>query len=237
MLLWTDPRVATMTGQPPKFPGAERRYLVEAIRYVTDVSWTDEPAGLEQDIVAIQPDVWVVTRDEASPAHEAYCEAQGIEFLVVPEQRLQGFPALSSGPGPEGDRRVIVTGCYDWLHSGHVRFFEEVSEYGDLYVVVGNDANVALLKGEGHPLFRQDHRRYMVQSIRYVRRALIASGMGWMDAIEEIAQVKPHIYAVNEDGDKPEKRAFCADGLEYVVLKRRPKDGLVRRTSTDLRGF
>ena len=48
---------------------------------------------------------------------------------------------------------MIVTGCYDWFHSGHVRFFEEVSELGDLYVVVGNDANIRLLKGEGHPLF------------------------------------------------------------------------------------
>jgi hypothetical protein len=59
-----------------------------------------------------------------------------------------------------------------------------------------------------------------------------------MDAEPEIAQIRPHIYAVNEDGDKPEKRAFCAEhGLEYVVLKRTPKEGLPRRSSTDLRGF
>ena len=46
------------------------------------------------------------------------------------------------------------------------------------------------------------------------------------------------IYAVNEDGDKPEKRDFCAlHGLEYVVLKRDPAPGLPRRQSTDLRGF
>ena len=46
------------------------------------------------------------------------------------------------------------------------------------------------------------------------------------------------IYLVNEDGDKPEKRAFCNEhGLEYVVLQRLPKDGLIRRSSTDLRGY
>jgi len=45
-------------------------------------------------------------------------------------------------------------------------------------------------------------------------------------------------YAGNEDGDKPEKRQFCADhGLEYVVLKRLPKPGLPRRESTRLGGF
>ena len=132
----------------------------------------------------------------------------------------------------------MVTGCYDWLHSGHVRFFEEVSELGDLYVVVGNDANVRFLKGEGHPLYPQDERRYVVGAIRHVAQALVSSGMGWMDAEPEIATIGAEIYAVNEDGDKPEKRAFCDEhGLEYVVLKRVPKEGLPKRESTALRGF
>ena len=133
---------------------------------------------------------------------------------------------------------MLVTGCYDWFHSGHVRFFEEVSELGDLYVVAGSDQNVQLLKGEGHPMFPQEERRYVVQSIRFVKQALISSGDGWMDAEPEIAWIKPDIYAVNEDGDKPEKRSFCeAHGIQYVVLKREPKEGLPKRQSVDLRGF
>jgi hypothetical protein len=59
-----------------------------------------------------------------------------------------------------------------------------------------------------------------------------------MDAEPEIALVNPDLYAVNEDGDKPEKQAFCLEhGIEYVVLRRAPKEGLPRRQSTDLRGF
>ena len=78
----------------------------------------------------------------------------------------------------------------------------------------------------------------MVQAIRYVTQALISSGDGWMDAEPEIASIKPDLYAVNEDGDKPEKRAFCAEhGIAYVVLKRAPRPGLPRRQSTDLRGY
>ncbi len=119
-----------------------------------------------------------------------------------------------------------------------MRFFEEVSELGDLYVVVGNDQNVGFLKGAGHPLFSQDERRYMVQAVRFVHQALISSGMGWMDAEPEIDQLQPHIYAVNQDGDVPEKRAFCNQRhLEYVVLQRKPKAGLPKRESTKLRGF
>ena len=40
----------------------------------------------------------------------------------------------------------------EWLHSGHVRFFEEASSLGDLYEVVGHDANIKLLM---HKEFKQ----------------------------------------------------------------------------------
>jgi cytidyltransferase-like protein len=132
----------------------------------------------------------------------------------------------------------MVTGCYDWLHSGHVRFFEEVSGYGALYVVVGHDANIRLLKGHGHPLLPQEERRYMAGAIRYVAQALVSSGEGWLDAEPQIQQIKPDIYAVNEDGDRGGKREYCDQhGIQYLVLRRIPAPGLPQRSSTDLRGF
>jgi cytidyltransferase-like protein len=185
---------------------------VQSIRYVSTVRLVDNP----RDTGSIKPDLWVKE-----------------ESLT-----LDGFPVPPPMPTPPGRKKVVVTGCYDWVHSGHVRFCEEVSQLGDLYVCIGNDANVRLLKGEGHPLFPQDERRYVVGSVRYVKECLINSGTGWMDAEPEIHRLKPDIYAVNEDGDKTEKREFCAQhGLQYVVLKRTPKEGLTKRSSTDLRGF
>lgn len=78
----------------------------------------------------------------------------------------------------------------------------------------------------------------MVQSVRYVKQALISNGNGWLDAEPEIERIKPDIYAVNEDGDKPIKRRYCQEhSIEYIVLKRLPKPGLQRRDSTKLRGF
>jgi len=67
---------------------------------------------------------------------------------------------------------------------------------------------------------------------------LVSSGHGWLDAEPEMKIIKPDIYAVNEDGDVPEKRDYCAKhGLQYLVLKRTPAPGLPRRSSTDLRGY
>jgi cytidyltransferase-like protein len=242
VLLWSDEANQRLMGKPPRFPEEERAYLVQAIRYVSNVVPVNNPSQIPVFMQRkdLRPDLWVVNEAEENTEKQAYCQAQGIELRGIAEDQLRGFPLMdsSTGKNPALRRKVMVTGCYDWFHSGHVRFFEEVSGLGDLYVVVGSDPNVRLLKGEGHPLFPQEERRYMVQSVRYVCQALISSGQGWMDAEPEIAQVRPDMYAVNEDGDKPEKRQFCLEhGIEYVVLKRAPREGLPRRQSTDLRGF
>jgi cytidyltransferase-like protein len=189
---------------------------------------------------AVAPDMVVLNGAQETSENLAEYAALGVECRVLREEELRQLPeAPSEAPAvAPGRKRVIVTGCFDWVHSGHVRFFEEVSAYGDLYVVLGHDANIRLLKGAGHPLFPQAERRYVVGAIRYVTQALITTGQGWLDAEPEIQRLKPDIYAVNEDGDRGGKREYCEQhGIEYLVLKRAPAPGLPRRTSTDLRGF
>jgi cytidyltransferase-like protein len=241
-LMWSDDVVRALEGKAPEFPEQERLYLLQGIRYVGDVRVVT--GQVERDTIPeideTRPEIWAVDEAGDTPEKRAYCRSRGVCYRVLSLESLRGFPLARLNAQKEQAlrKKVIVTGCFDWFHSGHVRFFEEVSQLGDMYVVVGHDANVRLLKGEGHPLFPQEERRYMVQSVRYVKQAMISTGNGWMDAEPEIALIKPDVYVVNEDGDQPEKRAFCeAQGIQYVVLKRIPKEGLPQRHSTDLRGF
>jgi cytidyltransferase-like protein len=241
VLLWSDEAVRTLDGSSPRFPHDERYYILQAIRYVSQVLLVSSPAGRDvvPQLAELHPDLWIVDEMGDSPQKRAFCKVHNLDYLVLSEADLQGYPAPQYAHNESLPRKkVIVTGSFDWLHSGHIRFFEAASELGDLYVAVGHDENIRLLKGEGHPMFPQDERLYMVQAIRFVTQALMTSGHGWMDAAPEIARIQPDIYVVNEDGDKPEKQKFCKEhGLEYVVLKRTPKDGLPRRESTTLRGF
>jgi cytidyltransferase-like protein len=240
--LWSDETAQAMGGKSPRFPERERLYLLQALRYVHQVRVIRGivDSNVLSGIEALRPDIWLVDEASNTPTRRAQAEARGIAYGVIGEEELRRFPAPPfppplSDPGP---KRVLVTGSFDWLHSGHVRFFEEASTLGELYVVVGHDANIKHLKGDGHPLLPQDERLYMVHSVRYVRHAMISTGHGWMDAEPEITAIKPHLYVVNEDGDKPEKRAFCAEhAIEYVVRQRIPKTGLPKRQSADLRGF
>jgi cytidyltransferase-like protein len=240
--LWADEAVRLLTGANPKLSEAERIYFVQAIRTVGEVRLVG--GEIDPDKLPLvpdnQPDCWVVLEEQDTQQKRAFCNGNNIIYNVIGKTELSWFPLAAEMNHNDRQlrKKVIVTGCFDWLHSGHVRFFEETSALGDLYVVIGHDQNVLLLKGKGHPMFPESERRYMVQSIRYVKQALISTGNGWMDAAPEIDLIKPELYAVNEDGDNPEKKAFCeAHGIEYVVLKRLPKEGLPRRESTALRGF
>ena len=240
--LWSDGLVQKLEGHAPKFPQAERLYFVQAMRYVTKVTLVaDAPSRdvlAELETASPRPDIWAVTSAQNNPAKRHFAAAHRLTFQLITEEQLQGFPLPPISTEPSGKPRVIVTGCFDWVHTGHVRFFEEASAYGDLYVVPGHDQNIELLKGKGRPLFPGAERKYIVQSIRYVKQALISSGNGWLDAEPEMQVIKPDIYLVNEDGDRPEKKEYCEKhGIQYLVLKRLPKEGLTRRSSTDLRGY
>jgi cytidyltransferase-like protein len=132
-------------------------------------------------------------------------------------------------------KKVFVTGCYDLLHSGHVEFFREAAQYGNLYVALGSDKTVFGLKGRT-PVNNEQERLFMVKAVSFVHDAFISQGSGIMDFETELRAMRPEIFVVNADGNIPEKEQLCqALGIEYVVLERRPHAGLIPRSTTDLR--
>ena len=132
-------------------------------------------------------------------------------------------------------KKVFVSGCYDLLHSGHVEFFRQASQYGDLYVGIGSDKTILHYKNH-RTVYPEQERLFMVKSIRYVKDAVINSGDGVMDFVPTLDIIKPDILLVNSDGDNPDKRRVCEErGIEYIVLPRTPHDGLTARSSTDLK--
>ena len=133
------------------------------------------------------------------------------------------------------NKKVLVSGCYDLLHSGHIEFFRQASAFGDLYVGIGSDETILHYKGH-KTLYDEQERLYMVKAIRYVKDAFINSGSGILDFAPEVEWLKPDLLVVNEDGDSEEKRAFCREhGIEYKVLQRTPQPGLEARSSTALK--
>jgi cytidyltransferase-like protein len=130
------------------------------------------------------------------------------------------------------DKKVLVSGCYDLLHAGHIAFFKTASQYGKLYVSVGQDENLFKLKGK-KPYFSQEERVYMVGAIKYVTEAFVSSGEGILDFEEDLKRLKPDIFVVNTDGYTEGKARICRENkVELIVLERLPEDGLPVRSSS-----
>ena len=132
-------------------------------------------------------------------------------------------------------KKVFVWGCYDLLHSGHVEFFRQAAEYGDLYVGIGSDKTILEYKSH-KTVYSEQERLFMVKSIRYVKDAFINQGSGVLDFLPTLDIVRPDILVVNSDGGSDAKRRLCEErGMEYVVLDRVPQAGLQARSSTELK--
>src|ERR1035437_5364 len=129
-------------------------------------------------------------------------------------------------------KKVLVSGCYDLLHGGHIAFFKTAATFGDLYVSIGRDENLHLLKGK-KPVFSEEERLFGVKSIRYVYDAFLASGKGMLDFEPDAIRIKPDVFVVNNDGHTPDKEALCKRlGIQYIVLERMPEPGLPERSSS-----
>jgi D-beta-D-heptose 7-phosphate kinase/D-beta-D-heptose 1-phosphate adenosyltransferase len=68
-------------------------------------------------------------------------------------------------------KTIIVTGCFDILHVGHISLFQfckdNFPEY-ELRVFLDSDERVAKSKGKGRPINNQEDRKKMLESLRWV---------------------------------------------------------------------
>jgi len=53
----------------------------------------------------------------------------------------------------EGKKLGLITGCFDILHIGHIKFFREAKKRVDFLMVgLDNDKSIKLSKGIGRPI-------------------------------------------------------------------------------------
>ena len=68
-----------------------------------------------------------------------------------------------------GEKVVLTNGCFDLLHSGHVRYLASARAEGDLLVVgLNSDASVRRLKGPGRPISTFRERAELLASLSCV---------------------------------------------------------------------
>jgi len=70
--------------------------------------------------------------------------------------------------------RVLVTGCFDIIHPGHIHLLKEAAKLGDVYVIIARDSTIERYKNE-KPIIPEQQRLEVVKSIKYVSTAVLGS--------------------------------------------------------------
>lgn len=124
-----------------------------------------------------------------------------------------------------GKRIVLVGGCFDILHIGHVQFLEKAKRQGDiLFVMLESDETVRHLKGESRPIHKQQERAYMLSSLSVVDYVILLPRLETDQKYDTLVnQIAPNVIAITK-GDpytrKKQKQARLAAGKLVEITKK-----------------
>ncbi|MHA1775202.1 MAG: adenylyltransferase/cytidyltransferase family protein [Promethearchaeota archaeon] len=86
--------------------------------------------------------------------------------------------------------RVLVTGCFDILHPGHIFLFQEAAKIGEVYVIVARDSTIEKWKKQ-RPVIPELQRLEMIKAIKYVTYATL--GNEHNNFLEKALSLKPDL--------------------------------------------
>ena len=133
-------------------------------------------------------------------------------------------------------KRILAAGKFDILHLGHIAYLEQAKELagndGELVVVLALDKTIERERG-APPVFPQEQRRKLVESLVFVDRAII--GLDTDDHTIIVEKIRPDIIAIGYDqytDVSALEKHFVEKGLDtkIVRLEKRDAEGLCSST-------
>jgi D-beta-D-heptose 7-phosphate kinase/D-beta-D-heptose 1-phosphate adenosyltransferase len=96
------------------------------------------------------------------------------------------------------DRKVVFTnGCFDILHSGHVKYLKEAKLNGDLLIIgLNSDSSVRSIKGPKRPVNDQVDRAIILSALEFVDYVVIFDEETPVDLLKKL---KPDILVKGSD--------------------------------------
>lgn len=127
--------------------------------------------------------------------------------------------ALAERLRAEGRTVVATGGCFDLLHTGHIRLLRTARELGDaLIVVINSDDSVRALKGPSRPVMPAEDRARVLTALACVDAVAVfdeATPAGVLDAIRPDIWVKGGDYTADQ---LPEADVVTRHGGDVVIV-------------------
>ena len=115
---------------------------------------------------------------------------------------------------------VVVGGCFDIVHLGHLIFLEKAKAKGDvLIVLLESDENIKKNKGPNRPINNQNDRAVFLTKLKMVDYVIKLPEMkSDEDYLKIIKEIKPKVIAVSENDSNLEKKREQAKQIGAKVL-------------------
>lgn len=142
---------------------------------------------------------------------------------MAQDQHAQPEFVRSDVTAHAGQGIVVVTGVFDLLHVGHIRFLDAACHLGSSLVVgVEDDERVRRWKGQGRPIQSQDDRCEVLKALRVVDAVFLISG-DRVDPLYYVDLLQPlgarYLAVTADDPYLDEKReAMATIGVEVQVV-------------------
>lgn len=123
-----------------------------------------------------------------------------------------------------GKKIVLIGGCFDGLHPGHLVFLEKSKKRGDyLVVLLESDQKIRRLKGLGRPIFTQADRAKILNSLRCVDLVVMLPPMDDFHYDCIVRQITPDIIATTAKDSqiKHKKRVAKLVGAKICYVTKR----------------
>jgi FAD synthetase len=110
-------------------------------------------------------------------------------------------------------KKVLVGGCFDLIHYGHISFLKQAKNLGDyLIVALESDENVKRMKGDLRPIHTQPQRREMLESLSFVNEVIPLPPMhSDKEYFDFVTNLKPDVIAVTQGDPILNKKQKQAD--------------------------
>lgn len=115
---------------------------------------------------------------------------------------------------------VLVGGCFDLLHIGHIKFLETSKEQGDiLMVLLESDETIKRLKGIDRPIHTQAERAHMLNALTAVDYIVLLPPIETNNEYDQmIFAIKPAIISTTKGDKYREHKVRQATAIEATVV-------------------
>ena len=119
-------------------------------------------------------------------------------------------------------KKVATFGVFDVLHSGHIKLLNKCKSLfknSKLIVIIARDSTV-LRERKRKPVFSEEERRFIVQSLKPVDEAIL--GNEGIDKLKIVEKIKPDVIVLGYDQTWDEKdleEELKRRGLKVKVIR------------------